>query len=79
MKTIFIQVKCELGKAYEVAGRLSELGGVSEVFSTSGRYDLFIKCYLENDDDAGRYVSEKIQPTKGIAETYTLIAFSAFN
>ena len=38
MQTIFIQVKCALGKAYEVADELVQTGEqVSEVHSTSGQ------------------------------------------
>ena len=52
MKTIFVQVKCDLGKAYEVAGELVEnVEAVSEVYSISGNYDLILKCYL--DDESG--------------------------
>ena len=36
MQTIFVQLKCELGVAYEVAGKLVEQEGVSEVYSISG-------------------------------------------
>ena len=33
MQTIFVQVKCELGQAYQVAQSLVDVDGVSEVFS----------------------------------------------
>ncbi len=79
MRTIFVQIKCELGASYAVAGRLVELDSVSEVYSTSGRYDLLIKCYLKDETDTGRFVSETIQTTAGVAGTYTLIAFNAFS
>ena len=47
MKTIFVMVKCELGKAYEVAdAAVGDLEQVSEVYSTSGQFDLLMKCYL---------------------------------
>jgi Lrp/AsnC ligand binding domain len=44
VKTIFIMVKCELGKAYAVAdAAVSSIEQVSEVYSTSGKYDLLMK------------------------------------
>ncbi|MHC4984379.1 MAG: Lrp/AsnC ligand binding domain-containing protein, partial [Planctomycetota bacterium] len=47
MQTIFIMVKCDLGKAYEVADEaVLGIEQVSEVYSTSGQYDLLVKCYL---------------------------------
>ena len=79
MKTIFVQVKCELGKAYEVASDLVEqVEGISEVYSISGNYDLMLKCYLDEDTDIGHFVTERIQRLPGIKDTFTLIAFKAF-
>ncbi len=79
MQTIFVQVKCELGKAYAVAeNAIENVDGISEVYSTSGVYDLFLKCYLEDGSDIGHYVTEKIQTLPGVKETFTTIAFKAF-
>jgi DNA-binding Lrp family transcriptional regulator len=79
MQTIFIQVKCELGRAYEVAdAAIQEVEQVSEVHSTSGHYDLMMKCYLEEGADIGHFVTEKIQTLPGIKDTFTIIAFKAF-
>jgi DNA-binding Lrp family transcriptional regulator len=79
MKTIFVQVKCDLGKAYEVAGELVEtVEAVSEVYSTSGKYDLILKCYLDDESDIGHFVTERVQRLPGIRDTFTMIAFKAF-
>ncbi len=79
MRTIFVQIKCELGRAYEVADELVEnVEGVSEVHSISGNYDLMIKCYLSDDDDIGHYVTERLQRLPGVKDTFTIIAFKAF-
>ncbi|MDX1712027.1 MAG: Lrp/AsnC ligand binding domain-containing protein, partial [Rhodovibrionaceae bacterium] len=62
MQTIFIMIKCELGKAYEVADELVQnVEQVSEVHSTSGQYDLLVKCYLPSGDDVGHFVNGQIQ------------------
>lgn len=79
MQTIFVMVKCELGKAYEVADQaVQEIEQVSEVHSTSGQYDLLMKCYLAQDMDIGRFVTENIQTLVGVRDTFTIIAFKAF-
>lgn len=79
MQTIFIQVKCELGRAYEVAdAAIQEVEQVSEVHSTSGHYDLMMKCYLDEEEDIGHFVTEHIQTLTGIKDTFTIIAFKAF-
>ncbi|WP_299622855.1 Lrp/AsnC ligand binding domain-containing protein [Pelagibius sp.] len=80
MQTIFIMIKCELGQAYPVAGELVEsVEQVSEVHSTSGEYDLLVKCYLQDGDDIGHFVNEQVQTLPGIKDTFTLIAFKAFS
>ena len=78
MKSIFVQVKCELGRAYEVAAAAAEIDEVSEVYSTSGEYDLLLKCYIGDDADAGHFVCETVQRMDGVRDTYTLITFKAF-
>jgi len=80
MQTIFVQIKCELGEAYRVADELVQtVEQVSEVYSTSGQYDLLIKCYLPDGDDIGRFVTEAIQRIEGVKDTFTLITFKAFS
>ena len=79
MKTIFVQVKCELGRAYQVAEDVVDVNGVSEVHSISGQYDLLLKCYLEADSDIGHFVTERIQTLPGVKDTFTTIAFKAFS
>ena len=79
MQTIFINVKCELGKAYVVAdAAVLEIEQVSEVHSVSGQYDLLMKCYLEDAVDIGHFVNERIQTLPGVRDTFTTIAFKAF-
>jgi DNA-binding Lrp family transcriptional regulator len=79
MQTIFVQVKCDLGKAYEVAdAAVLNLEEVSEVHSISGNYDLLMKCYLPADADVGHFVTEKLQLLPGIKDTYTIVAYKAF-
>ena len=65
MQTIFVMVKCELGKAYEVAEEALSVESVSEVYSTSGQYDLLMKCYLDEKTDIGHFVTSKIQTLAG--------------
>ena len=80
MKTIFVMVKCELGKAYTVADEVvNGIEEVSEVYSTSGQYDLLMKCYLPEVADIGHFVTERLQTLPGVRDTFTIIAFKAFS
>ena len=79
MKAIFVQIKCEMGQAYRVARQAADtIPQMSELFSTSGQYDLLGKFYLEPDQDIGLFVTERVQSLPGVKDTYTLIAFNAF-
>ncbi|HZQ00487.1 MAG TPA: Lrp/AsnC ligand binding domain-containing protein [Reyranella sp.] len=79
MQTIFVMVKCEMGEAYKVADEAVAIEQVSEVYSTSGQYDLLVKCYLDDKADIGHFVTEKIQRLAGVKDTFTLITFKAFS
>ncbi len=80
MKTIFVMVKCEMGRAYDVANKAIEtVEQISEIYSISGQYDLLIKSYLDDDTDIGHFVTEKVQRIPGVRDTFTVIAFKAFS
>ena len=58
MQTIFVQVKCELSEAYNVAdAAIMDFEEVSEVHSTSGQYDPMLQRYLADYTDIGRCVT----------------------
>lgn len=79
MQTIFVMVKCELGRSYNVASdAVEKVENISEVHSISGQFDLMMKCILDDDQDIGHFVTEKIQLLPGIKDTFTLITFKAF-
>lgn len=79
MRAIFVQLKCNMGQAYRVAQLAAdEIEELSELYSTSGQYDLLAKFYLAPDQDTGLFVTERVQTLEGVADTYTLITFNAF-
>jgi DNA-binding Lrp family transcriptional regulator len=80
VRAIFVQIKCEMGQAYRVAREAADsIPEMSELFSTSGQYDLLGKFYLDTDQDIGLFVTDKIQTLQGVKDTYTLITFNAFD
>ena len=78
MQTFFVQIKCQLGKTYQVASALAEAEIASEIYSIAGEFDILAKFYVERDVDIGHFVGEKVQGIPGIADTRTLITFRAF-
>jgi DNA-binding Lrp family transcriptional regulator len=78
MRTFFVQIKCQLGRTYEVASALAEAEIASEIYSTAGDYDILAKFYVDDDIDIGHFVGEKVQVIPGIADTRTTLTFRAF-
>ena len=80
MQTIFVFVKCKLGKAYSVAGEAAErISEVSKVHSVSGEHDLLMKCFLADDIDIGHFVTHRLQFLAHFKDTFTLIGFKALS
>lgn len=78
MKALFVQIKCELGRAYEVANALVDAEIASEVYSTAGDFDLLVKFYVPDGADLGHFVTESVQTVDGIRDTRTIVTFKAF-
>tara|TARA_R110002020_G_scaffold20374_7_gene69521 strand:- start:2070 stop:2306 length:237 start_codon:yes stop_codon:yes gene_type:complete len=78
MKPFFVMIKCELGKAYEVANDIADAEIASEIYSTAGDYDLLVKFYLEDGQDVGKFMNEKLHSIAHIRDTRTIITFKAF-
>ncbi len=89
MVPFFVQIKCQLGKSYQVADKLADAeiaseiystagDFASEIYSTAGDFDLLVKFYVEGGTDVGHFVNEKVQTIPGILDTRTIITFKAF-
>jgi DNA-binding Lrp family transcriptional regulator len=78
MVPFFVQIKCQLGKSYEVANKLADAEIASEIYSTAGDFDLLVKFYVDPGTDIGHFIAEKVQTIAGVADTRTIITFKAF-
>ncbi|SNT68711.1 Lrp/AsnC ligand binding domain-containing protein [Paracoccus seriniphilus] len=78
MRAVFVQFRCEPGKTYQVAEAIYDREVVSELFSTSGDFDLIAKIYIPEDEDVGRFLSEKLFDIPHISRTLTTMTFRAF-
>lgn len=78
MVPFFIQIKCQLGKSYDVANALADREIASEIYSTAGEFDLLAKFYVDTSTDIGHFVNEQVQTIPGIQDTRTIITFKAF-
>ena len=78
MRCVFVQFRCHPGKTYEVADAIYDREVVSELYSTSGEYDLMAKVYVPDDADTGHWLNEKLFDIPGISRTLTTMTFKAF-
>jgi len=78
MQTFFVQIKCQLGKTYDVAQRLADMELHSEIYSTAGEFDLLVKYHVADGVDIGHFVGDKVQVVPGIQDTRTVNTFKAF-
>ena len=78
MRCVFVQFRCVPGRTYEVAEAIYDREVVSELYSTSGEYDLIAKVYIPENEDVGRYLSDRLFDIAGINRTLTTMTFRAF-
>ena len=78
MTCVFVQIRCKPGTTYEVADAIALREIHSELYSTSGDFDLLMKLYVPEGQDVGRYINEKLLDIPGIRRTLTTLTFKAF-
>ncbi len=78
MTCVFVQFRCTPGQTYAVADAIYAREVVSELYSTSGDFDLIAKVYIPDDADVGHYLTGKLFDIPGIQRTLTTMTFKAF-
>ena len=78
MHCVFVQLRCRPGQTYEVADALYTREIASELYSTSGEFDLLMKLYVPRDEDVGKFINDKILDIPGIDRSLTTLTFRAF-
>ena len=78
MTCLFVQIRCRPGTVYEVAAQIVMREIHSELYSTSGDFDLMMKLYVPNGEDIGMFINDNLLNIDGIERTYTIQTFKAF-
>ena len=78
MQCVFIQIRCRPGTTYDVADAIVLRELQSELYSTSGEFDLLLKLYVDADKDVGRYINDRLLDIDGIERTLTTLTFKTF-
>jgi DNA-binding Lrp family transcriptional regulator len=75
---VFIQIRCTPGTTYKVAEEIALREIHSELYSTSGEYDLLMKLYIPEGADVGKFINENLLNIKGIERSMTTMTFKVF-
>jgi DNA-binding Lrp family transcriptional regulator len=67
----YILIQTDVGKAAEVAQRITDIKGVILAEDVTGPYDVIARVEASNVDDLGPLVIAKLQDVPGITRTLT--------
>ena len=77
MAVVLINVRTE--ETSRIAEELSNVPGVSEVYSVAGNYDLVAVLRVKDNEALAGLVADRLRKVSGITRTETLIAFRAYS
>ena len=75
---VFVQIRCKPGTTYRVADQIALREIHSELYSTSGDYDLLMKLYIPDTEDVGVFINDKLLDIEGIDRSLTTMTFKVF-
>lgn len=75
---VFVQIRCKPGTTYRVAEDIALREIHSELYSTSGDFDLLMKLYIPAEADVGKFINEKLLDIDGIERSLTTMTFKVF-
>jgi DNA-binding Lrp family transcriptional regulator len=79
MITAIVNLKADRKRINEIADKLVEMEGITEVYSVSGRFDLIAIIRVKNADKIADIVTEDLLKIDGIKDSETSIAFRCYS
>lgn len=79
MITAIVLVHAAVDQIPEVAQRLADLDGVSEVYSVAGDIDLVAMVRVRQHEQLHEVIAGTVNKVEGVLTTQTLIAFQAYS
>jgi DNA-binding Lrp family transcriptional regulator len=77
--TAIVMVSCQPHRIPEVAEALSQVDGVSEVYSVTGNIDLIAIVRVPRHDALAGVIADKISKVDGVTGTDSHVAFQAYS
>ncbi len=79
MITAFVLIKTDASRIPEAAQEISELDGISEVYSVTGEWDLIAVARVTRHDDLADVIADRVSKVEGVVSTTTQISFRAYS
>lgn len=75
----FVLIDAEPARVADLAQQLTDLAGVSEVYSVTGDDDLVVIVRVKEHDELAEVVTREIASLDGIRCTRTMVAYKAYS
>jgi DNA-binding Lrp family transcriptional regulator len=79
MITALVLLTVTRDRVNEIAEKLAEMKGITEVYSIAGRYDLAVIIRAKDNDQLADIVTHHMLKVEGIITSETLIAFRVYS
>lgn len=79
MITALVMINAERDRIATIPDELLKIGGVTEVYSIAGDYDLVAIVRVKETEELADVVTNGFAKVKGIVRTMTLIAFKCYS
>jgi DNA-binding Lrp family transcriptional regulator len=77
--TAIVMIDCATDSIPEVAQKLADLDGVSEVYSVAGNVDLIAIVRVRAFDEVAEVIAGRISKVAGVINTESHLAFRAYS
>lgn len=79
MITAIVFIQAEVSRLSEIAEKIADIPGVSEVYSVTGDLDLLAMVRVRTHEDISNVVADQVNKVDGVLSTQTQIAFQTFS
>jgi DNA-binding Lrp family transcriptional regulator len=77
--TAFVLIQTDASRIPESAQEISQIDGISEVYSVTGEWDLIAVARVSRHEDLADVIADKLSKVTGVEATTTHIAFRAYS
>jgi DNA-binding Lrp family transcriptional regulator len=79
MITAIVHIDTDAARIPEVAARIAEINGVSEVYSVTGEVDLIALVKVRDHERLADVIADEVSKVDGVLRTQTYIAFKTYS